>query len=73
MTVRAKFTVGSVTRYADGCTGITAYPVYAGSPENEAFFNATPSGKLELHIARGKPAADLFVPGAVIYVDITPA
>lgn len=43
--------------------------VHAGSPENEAFFAATPAGDVSLTCYRD----DLFVPGKCYYLDFTPA
>lgn len=73
MPVRAKFQCSSVTRHADGGTQVMMHPVYSGSEENRAFNDATPSGELRIHIAKGKPAAELFTPGAAYFLDFTPA
>lgn len=42
--------------------------VYGDSPENKAFFDATPSGTLEI----GVYTEDKFVPGREYYLDIIP-
>lgn len=70
-TVRAKFTCASVTHHGNDGTSVTMFPVVSGSEENKAFNDATPGGELRLHIAKGKPAADLFVQGGEYYLDIT--
>jgi hypothetical protein len=46
--------------------------VYTGSAENEAFFQATPAGKMILEIATPEAAAQFEV-GKDYYVDFTPA
>lgn len=43
--------------------------VYGGSPENKAFFAATPSGSIKVATFK----EDQFVPGKEYYVDFTPA
>jgi len=43
--------------------------VTSGSPENQEYFSATPTGILEL----GVSDKDLFVPGQEYYLDITAA
>lgn len=42
------------------------------SPENDAFFQATPSGNITLYI-KSEVAAALFDVGKAYYVDFTPA
>ena len=42
------------------------------SPENKAFYAATPSGEIELTTV-SEAAAQAFVPGQAYYVDFTPA
>lgn len=42
--------------------------VYGGSEENAKFFEATPSGNLEI----GTYKEDLFEPGVDYFIDITP-
>lgn len=43
--------------------------VYTGSPENEKFFDATPSGTIKLATLKD----DHFVPGTEYYIDFSPA
>lgn len=50
MSVRAKFTVESVTNHAGGGNTVNLHPVHATCEENKAFWQATPSGKLEMNI-----------------------
>lgn len=51
---------------------IEGFPVYTGSKEDEEFFQATPSGKLELGVLN-KVAADILEPGDNVYITITKA
>jgi hypothetical protein len=67
MSVRCKFKVDSV----EG-GHIVMTPVYADSPENKAFFQATPSGKLEFYCVNDDATAQLSV-GVEYYIDIAPA
>lgn len=74
MTIRCKFLCESVMkkRHWDQSKGkflFTAsfHAVSSGSPENEAFFAATPSGRLE--VSDFKP--DNFVPGQYYFLDLT--
>lgn len=69
--VRAKFYCSTVTPNEYGGTNVVLYPVTASSEENARFFNATPSGKVELVISEGMAAANAFKPGAEYYVDFT--
>lgn len=67
---------GKPDRYEE-CTvkTIEASPVYGnGDPEHEntRFWNASPSGKIELGVISAETAA-LFVIGKEYYVDFTPA
>lgn len=65
--VRAKF---KCLTSADG--NVQMSPVYGDSPENKAFFNATPGGSIMLNVMN--PAASAhFIPGADYYVDFTRA
>lgn len=75
--VRAKFYVYSkqVVEYAGGSapqTQIKLKPVTSGSPENEAFFKATPGGSIDLNIVNEEAAKQLEV-GKTYYVDFTQA
>lgn len=75
-TVRAKFRVDKIERSLwskdEEVQTITLTPVYGGTPENEAFFKATPSGAISLGCAKAE-AAKLFKLGAEYYVDFMPA
>jgi len=72
MSVRAKFKVQEQTRY-EFAGKVKLMAIYdTSTPENERFTKATPSGTLEMQI--DNPAAlDQFTPGAVFYLDFTPA
>ena len=71
MIVRCKFLCQHVKKFRayDGRMLYEARftAVTSGSPENKAFFDATPSGILELATYK----EDLFPVGAEIYVDLT--
>ena len=71
MSVRAKFTVKSVTHYQNGAN-VLLEPVTGGSKENESFYKYTPGGKIELSTINPE-AAKQFVPGKEMYVDFSPA
>jgi hypothetical protein len=71
MTVRAKFKVDYVTKFASG-SQIQMSPVTCGSAENEKFYNYTPGGSMSLTTINDE-AAKMFVPGKEYYIDITPA
>lgn len=43
--------------------------VHSGSPENTAFFSATPSGQVDLACTK----SDVFEPGKEYYLDFIPA
>lgn len=78
---RAKFSCMSVEKQVDyrdrqksaseqGFTyTVKLQAVYSNSEENKTFWEATPSGRIELTCIH----SDLFVPGADYYVDFTPA
>ncbi len=79
MATRAKFEVRSVTRsknYQCGAKGdlftVNLQPVHDGSEENRLFFEATPTGEIELGVV-GPVVAALFEIGREFYVDFTPA
>lgn len=78
MTVRAKFTVQSVTqtKHWDKSKGyistIKLQPVTSGSEENQSFYEATPSGSIELGTVN-EAAASQFELGAEYYIDFTKA
>lgn len=71
--VRAKFRVTALTK-TDYGTVIEMAPVYSEDPkhENKLFWDATPSGRLEMTI-RNETAAEVFVKNAEYYLDFTQA
>lgn len=78
-TVRCKFTCQSVTRrrhYSQTKRAEKQFlyeaefsAVYDGSPENEAFYDATPSGSLKI----GTYKEDIFEVGKDYFIDISEA
>lgn len=69
--MRAKFHVDSVTHHAYG-RSVKMSAVHDGSPENNQFAQATPSGILEMYISN--PAAlDFLEPNKDYYLDFSPA
>lgn len=77
MNVRAKFYVTTLHPNHGGKGGrVELVPVYSSDPghENKAFWDATPSGKIEMYI--NNPDAFQFFAerlGGEYYVDFTPA
>lgn len=71
--VRAKFSCTTVKLYPNGARGVELAAVYGASGENKDFCDATPSGKFEMYITGGRPAAEFFLPGQSYYLDITTA
>ena len=71
MTVRAKFVVDSVLHTSGRGVKVELQPVTSGSEENKNFWKYTPSGKLEMWMSEGVPAADQFEPGQQYYLDFT--
>jgi hypothetical protein len=77
-TVRAKFKVISITTQLHwqkdkGEIGtVQLQPVTSGSPENDKFYEATPSGEIRLGLLN-KNALAQFALGSEVYVDFTPA
>lgn len=74
MTVRCKFKCNEVTKTAryngEGFLYTAKFSaVYDNSPENKAFFDATPNGQLSV----GTYKEDHFTVGKEYYLDITPA
>lgn len=74
MTTRCKAKCVSVTKSAGFNGHLFVYgakfnPCYGDTPENKAFFAATPSLSIEV----GTAAADVFEVGKDYYVDFTPA
>ena len=77
MTSRAKFTVQSITTHkawnGPGLMGtVKLIPVTGGSEENKAFYEATPSGQIELGTVNDAVLKQFNV-GDEFYVDFTPA
>jgi len=76
MSVRAKFKVISITtsehwdKDKSPLSTVCLYPVTANNPENEQFYAATPSGKIELGTLNASAAA-AFQLGGEYYVDFT--
>jgi hypothetical protein len=57
------------------CTSysVAMMPVYTGDKgENQKFWSATPSGKLEMQVMN-QPAGEMFKPGKSYYLDFTEA
>ena len=77
MTVRAKFKVQSITHTArwngpGQMSTIKLHPVTSGSDENKAFYEATPSGSIDIGVVP-EAVAERFAIGQEFYVDFTPA
>lgn len=85
MSVRAKFRVDSITQHSTGkwvdnkCVAVEMrtvklMPVYSSDPnhENKKFWDATPTGAIEIGCANLEAAAQ-FELGKEYYVDFTPA
>jgi hypothetical protein len=72
MRTRAKFKVDSKDPGETGSVKLS--PVYSTDPnhENKSFWDATPSGSIEMWINNPKGFA-AFEPGKEYYVDFTPA
>jgi len=71
--VRAKFVCRLVEKtYPEAnYNTVVLDPVTTGSKENEAFYEATPGGGIELQIVKNE-TAQLFEVGKEYYVDFTP-
>ena len=67
--IRCKFVLQSITEYSNMYNYVLA-PVY-GSEENKVYWDATPSGSLNVSIVRDK--GKLFEVGKSYYVDISEA
>lgn len=71
--VRAKFRVDQVRdAVGEGAKDVELWPVIGASAENDAFFEATPSGEITMRI-QNPVAAEFFKQGQELYVDFTPA
>ena len=69
MIVRCKF----VCSYKDEKSGrVSLSPVYSGSDENKAFFEATPSGEIHFNTVNAV-AFNSFAVGCEYYIDFAPA
>jgi dihydrodipicolinate reductase len=68
--VRAKFKVNSVQENEDGSKQVSMSPVTSGSEENKSFWEATPSGSIELYITNPDASFD---EGSDYFVDFTKA
>ena len=72
MQIRAKFKVDEVAQTTYG-SKLRASPVYSsGSEENKKFWEATPTGSLDVTCVKAEVLAG-FKPGDEFYLDITPA
>jgi len=74
MTVRAKFTVSSITKHNwGGGTTVTLSPLYDSNiPEDQRFAKATPSGEIKMYIDN-PPAEQFFELGKPFYIDFSKA
>ena len=79
MTVRSKFKVSSIKRekhwderVKSEIQTIELHPVTGGSPENQAFFDSTPSGSIHLGTVN-EESGKTFELGAEYYIDFTKA
>ena len=76
MSVRAKFRVTEKVEFeaGGGKSGfhVKLAPVYGDSPENKAFFDATPGGTIEMQVVHPGGAGQ-FPINAEFYVDFTQA
>jgi len=71
--VRAKFVCNSIKQYAYGGRELSFDAVYDdGTPENQRFSKATPSGSLTM-LVNNPPAAEFFILGKAYYLDFTEA
>ena len=70
--MRAKFYVNSVDEMEDSKV-FHLGAVISGSPENESFAKATPSGSLSIKIDNGTEAVNFLEKGKEYYIDFTAA
>lgn len=70
--VVAKFKCVEVSHLEHG-KKITLQAVMGDSPENRAFNDYTPSGRIEVYIAPDKPAGEYFTAGEEYYVTLEKA
>lgn len=72
-TIRAKFSVESVTEFSYGDKKATLRAIYSnGKPEDNQFAKATPSGTIEITVDN-PDTRDFLKPGKSYYVDFTQA
>lgn len=74
MSVRAKFTLDSITKHRWGTTTVLKFQAVCADevPENQRYHKYTPSGSLEISV--DNPAAvEQFELGKSYYLDFTPA
>lgn len=69
MTTRCKFKCETVTQHV-GSQSVHLTPVVTGSPENQQFWQFTPSGDLRFNSLN---ANIVFVPGKEYFLDISDA
>lgn len=73
MSIRAKFTVTSVTDSGNGGKQVVLSPQYDTSiPEDQRFQKATPSGEFRMQVDNPAAASQL-TQGKAFYIDLTPA
>lgn len=77
MTVRAKFKVQTITKLQGWgenpvIHSVRLAPVTGGSPENAAFYAATPTGSIELSMVKDAVGMGFDV-GQEFYVEFSPA
>ncbi len=69
--IRCKFFVSSITDYGHAAKTVKFQAAYDnGIPENERFYNSTPSGSLEI-LTNNAEALEQFVIGIYHYLDLT--
>lgn len=66
--MRAKFTLESLERSADGNGELTFRAVTSGSVENDKFFKYTPSGTIQMGVVN-KDVLDMLEEGASYYIE----
>lgn len=77
-TTRCKFKLNSITRrkHWDAARGdlfdLAFSPVTGGSPENAAFYDASPCGEFKVSTVKQEIAEGMTL-GGEFYIDITPA
>lgn len=69
-TLRAKFSVTSVTNFPDQSQAVNLHAVTSGSEENKSFSKYTPWGELKINITN-PDAINFFKPGDEIYLNFS--